>query len=391
MFTVDAFLQDLDKNNFFQDKVTWKNKERRILTSLAEQEKRGVFFTESQGNLLLKILREYKLLLEQCYETQLDFINEPVWSKNFRILEITKRVYIEDIKKCEILIKFTHNKSIKEHLFSLSKNVEGEIRTVNSDTFTLPLTENNIFLLVNEFDKLGFTLDKLILDFYKEIESIKKVGTTQFDVFLNENLNLKNKLIQDIKDISNQNCLLLKDRRLKFQYEYSAELEDSCLTNKIASRSSPHIWIDPKSYNLESVLQSLSELNRLPALIVFDIHDTENCKSTLSNINNFVKISNFDKKVGIYFRLDNASNKEFNEKIADLNFNSYLDNDVKIVGLSAKQLPKFIIKSGWMPNSVIHSSSAFRGSKIYTYCNSVDLIISHSDTKPVHGIDYAIV
>lgn len=391
MFTVDSFLLDLDKNNFFQDRISWKNKERKILLSLLEQEKRGVFFTESQGNLLLKILREYKKSLDQCYETSLDFIETPIWSKNFRVLEIIKNIYIEDLKKCEILVRFTYNKNIKEHLFSLSKDIEGEIRNISSDTFSITLSENNVFTLVNEFKKYGFKFDQNILEFYKEIENIKKQKINQLDIFLNENVNLKNKLSLDISNISEQNSLLLKDRRLRFQYEYNGILENSCLTHKIANRNSTHIWIDPSAYDLEPILNSLQELKRLPLLVVFDVHDVAHSKKLLDSIDYFAKKSNPDKKVGIYFRLDNADNKEFNEKIANLKFNNYLDETVDIVGLSSKQLPKFIIKSGWMPNSVIYFSSAFKGSKIHTYCNAVDLVICYNNTKPVHGIEYAIV
>jgi len=391
MFTVDSFLQDLDKNNFFQDKISWKHKERRILSSLVDQEKRGVFFTESQGNLLLKILKEYKNSLEQCYQSTLDFIENPIWSKNFRVLEIIKTIYIEDLKKCEILVKFTYNKNIKEHLFSLSKEIEGDIRSTNSDTFSVPLTENNIFLLVNEFEKHGFNFDKNIINFHKEIENIKKQANNNFDIFVNENLHLKNKLKLDIGDVSEKNSLLLKDRRLKFQYNYDVELENSCLTSKIANRTKSNIWIDSACFNLEEILKSLSELKRFPVLIIFDMYNVSSSKMMLDNINNFLKISNSNKKVGIYFRLDNTNNKDFNEKISELNFNSYLDQDVGIVGLSIKQLPKFIIKSAWKPSSIIYVTSAFKGSKIYTYCNSVDLIICHSADKPLHGVDYAIV
>jgi len=74
MKTVDSFLQDIIKNNFYQPDILWENKDKKILESLGHQLKNGVFLTENQGNLLLKILTDYRDKLEKSTTSSLLFI-----------------------------------------------------------------------------------------------------------------------------------------------------------------------------------------------------------------------------------------------------------------------------------------------------------------------------
>ena len=97
-----------------------------------------------------------------------------------------------------------------------------------------------------------------------------------------------------------------------------------------------------------------------------------------------------EENIGIYFRMDSI-NKDFNLQIAALRYNSYLDTSTKLVGLSNKQLPKFIVSTSWKPKALVCFSPSFKNSKIYSYCDSVDLKICYTESKPVTGFDYAVM
>lgn len=391
MKTVDIFLQELAKNDFYQSEFTWKHKDKKILESLSHQLKNGVFLTENQGNLLIKILNDYRSDLEKNSKEELNFLDNPVWSKEFRLLDVVKNIYIPGNNFSEIFIEFSFNKKIKDKIFNFSKVFDGEITPLKNNIYSVPLTENNIYLLVENFQEHNFIFDEKILKFYKEITEIKSKPEISFDINQSSNTHLLKKLEQELGADKVDDTLLLHDRKLKFQYNFSGNLDDNSLKSQIAKRTGTDIYIDSNTWSFENILLSLRDLNRLPLLIIFDSYDTKFCKNLLETLHQSLKDTKIEEKIGIYFRMDSNDNKEFNLRIAELGYNSYLDSDTTIVGLSNKQLPKFIVKSGWKPSSIVCFNPAFKNSKIYFYCDTVDLKICYADSKPVTGFDYAIM
>lgn len=391
MKTVDIFLQELVKNNFYHSNIAWKIKDKKILESLHHQLKNGVFLTENQGNLLIKILKDYWTDLEKNTSIDSDLLDNPTWSKEFRLIDIIKNIYLQDNNFSEIFIEFSYNKKIKDKLFNFTKVFDGAISPYKNNVYSVPLTETNIFLLVEHFQEHNFIFDEKILNFYKEIIDIKNKETVSFDIKESSNVNLLKKLSDDIGSDNTNNSLLLHDRKLKYQYNFNESLDENSLESLIAKRTETDIFVSSNSWSFEQILKALHNLKRLPVLVLFDLYNISFCKNVIETINHSFKNSGIEEKVGIYFRLDNNGNKDFNSRIAELGYNSYLDSNTTMIGLSNKQLPKFIIKTGWKPSSVICFSPTFKNSKIYSYCDTVDLRICYTESKPVSGFDYAIM
>lgn len=391
MKPVDIFLQEIIKNNFFQDSVDWKTKDKKILESLGHQLKNNVFFTENQGNLLVKILSSYQLDLEKSYGLSLDFLKDPTWSKEFRSIDVIKRIYISNTSTPEILLEFSYNKRFKDKLFSMSKLIEGDIYNQKNNIYSVPLTEKNVYELVENFKEFNFDFDGKITNFYNEIRKIKADNNISFSLHSIENKNLMKKLVEDIGTDNLDNKILLHDRKLKFQYKLDDILEENTLTNKIAVRNETDIFVNSEIYSFQSLVKALIEIKRLPTLVIFDSYDEKLCTELLNTIHQSFLDTDLEDKVGIYFRLENSTGKEFNSRIAELGYNHYLDSSVNLVGLSNKQLPKFILKNKWKPKSVICFGPSFKNSKIYSYCDTVDLKICYTKSKPVTGFDYAVM
>ena len=74
---VDVFLLEVIKDNFYLPNIEWDHKDKKILESLGHQLKSGVFLTENQGNLLVKLLLQYKTDLEKFTTLSLEFLNSP--------------------------------------------------------------------------------------------------------------------------------------------------------------------------------------------------------------------------------------------------------------------------------------------------------------------------
>ena len=150
---------------------------------------------------------------------------------------------------------------------------------------------------------------------------------------------------------------------------------------QIAHRPSVNVFINQTNYSINDVLQSLHKLERLPVLVIFDNRNVKQCIEYLEKI---VKFESKGTK-GIYFRFDNNSeeNKLFNSLIHQHSFNAYLDSNTEVAVISNNTLPKFLIKNGWRPKSVISFTNSFRNNKSHVFCNDVDLKIYYNNAAPV--------
>ena len=84
------------------------------------------------------------------------------------------------------------------------------------------------------------------------------------------------------------------------------------------------------------------------------------------------------------FRLDNKTDKEFNQYIKDHNLNNSLAKDTQVVYISSsKKFPKPLFNSDWQMESVLFLES-IRNTKLEHYLVS-DLIIHYDEIESQFG------
>lgn len=389
MITVDTLLIELFRQGIETLNSQIPNRDKKVLISLARQINAGHFLTENQSKLLVKILKENSGYIFDPLSEHLLAIENPTWSQSFRVLEQVRKIFMAKEHDGRILVEFTYNKRLRQQITDLNKTIEGQMLSVNNKQYSIPLTEKNLHQVVTVFKPQGFSIDPLIMKFYEEISEIYEKSSNQFDVFNLTNEKLVNLITHDINGISEDNLILLNDRRLKFQYSIFPKNPEISLKNSLANRSSSRIWINSSTTPIDQLVTALQELNRLPALFVFNGHDSKECLQNLKKLANSLKNCGLDKKVGIYFRFDSAgdSNKEFNLAVGQLGYNAKLDPNTMIAGIANNKLPKFMLKNGWYPNSVVSFSNNFKSNKTSVYCDAVDLIVYYNDKRPLGGVD----
>lgn len=383
MITTDQLLIEFSKFGFNRLDPTIPSKDKKILSSLARQVIHGNFLTENQGNLLVKIFQENKVLLPVVTSNQQELLDFPRWSENFRVIDQIRKIFSTTNPEPILIVEYTYNKRIKQFFSDLTKVVQGQIRTEGRFCF-IPLTEKNVYNVVKGLKNFNFQIDSKIWNFYQEICDILQTQTTPYDVFSLDNEKYIKRILDDVVEISKNNLTLLNDRRLTYQYQIFDKNYEKTLTNSLANRESIKVFLHSDLFSLDDVLISLNELNRFPLLVVFNGHDSKETTENFEKLEKSLKnLGIFD--VGIYFRFDNTteSNKNFNNKISKLNYNQYLKDDTKIVGITNNKLPKFLIKSQWYPRSVISFSNNFKNNKTSIYCDAVDLIVYYNTRRPL--------
>lgn len=387
MIKIDLMLIEL--NNFGIDHLSKAipDRDKKILSSLAKQINAGHFLTENQGNLLVKILKENKDHLTSTVGEKILAIESPTWSQGFRKIEQIRKIYLTKEAEPRILVEFTYNKRLKQLISDMSRHVHGQIISLGTKSYSLPFNEKNIYLVMTNFKNFKFDIDQKISEFYTEILEIHKNYKDPVDILSTTNLKLKDAVIRDIQDISEENLIKLNDRRLRFQYHIFPKNSEISLKNSIANRPSTRVWIDSTKTSLIEIVSALKELDRLPLLVVFNGHDSKECFENLKKVQKSLIDNAINDKIGIYFRFGNSldSNKKFNQLISDAKYNSPLDMSTLVAGISNNKLPKFMIKNNWYPKSVITFTNNFKNHKSGVFCDAVDLQIYYNDKQPMLG------
>lgn len=383
MITVDHFLLSIQKNLANISNIALKDL--RILNSLSKQLSQGIFLTENQSKLLIKILNSNKSSLEKIDSDPTPVLKNIFWSQPFRMIQKVRKIYLNNDVPVQIVVEFTYDKEIKARLLSLSKKIFGGV-SLKEKSYAITLTEKNIYLLVKEFFDLDFEIDERILDFYHEIEKVIDTSSNNFEIFHLADEKLKKIVDDDVGGVTLDNLKLLHDRKIRYQYQISEKLPENSLENAIAQRKGNKIFIDSKKFSLDSVIEALKNLKRFPLLYVFEGHDAKNDKKMLEMVKSSLTNNNISCNTGIYYRFDKDNNgSEFNSEIAQLGYNKKLDESTDVVGIANNKVPKFMIKMQWKPQSIITFTNAFRNNKSSAYFSDVDLIIYYGSKQPVIG------
>jgi hypothetical protein len=389
MITVDTLLIELFQLGIEKLSNHIPNRDKKILISLSKQIHSGHFLTENQSKLLVKILKENQGYLALDSDEKNSAIENPTWSKSFRVIEQVRKIFLSKEQDGQIIVEFTYNKRLRQITSDLNKVIEGQMLSLNSKQYVIPLTEKNAHIIVNTFKKHNFDIDPSLMNFYEEISEILESTKNKFEIFEIKNEKIILAVKEDIGEISEDNLILLNDRRHRYQYTIFQKNPENSLKNAIANRPGTKVWIDPKTTSMTDLVESLVELKRFPVLVIFNGHEAKECIQNLEILSKSLEKTSMNNHVGIYFRFDNGNetNKIFNNTISKLGYNSFLSNAVQVVGIMNNKLPKFMVSSNWQAKSVISFSNNFKNNKTSYYCNDVDLIVYYNERRPLGDID----
>ena len=396
MLTIDNILLKIEEYSIDKLNSSVPVKDRRILKNLVRMIQMPSFITESQGRLLIKILQENMEALDFIGSELIPSLKNPSWTKSFKTVDVIRQLSISKNSSGNSFINIdcSFNKEIKKSLVALIRNIEGATFTIISGKRTsILLTEKNLYNTVKELDKHDFDKSEQVIKLYNDVCSLDVLGTKEsFSIHKTANIKLKNRLIKNIGAIDSTNMLLLEDRKIEFQYDVTSNLDDSTLANKIAKRTNNKIFINSSEYTLLDVAQAIRQLRKMPALCIFDEYDAGASIKNLKTVKTVVDAVDPTINVGVYFRFNNAGDGEqFNKLISEYNFNKQLDSNNRVSVIANGKIPKFFLKSDWYPKTVISFSNQFRNNKTSVYCNSCDLIVYYTSSKPMIGTVDVIV
>lgn len=382
MNTVDSLLTPVF-HEIKQIQTSIPQKDRKILLSLYKQVSSGVFLTENQGKLLVKILNENLPVVSTVVPEVQTTLECNTWSKSFREVKRVRKIYISADNPEYFVVEFNYSPQLRDKITQIVGKISGPIQT-SGTKYIINLTETNISAVIDTFSKQHFDIDEKLLNFYQEIQEILKNSSSYDNILLTKNEKLKKSVIEDIGIIAPENALLLHDRKIRYQYKFFEEIDKNSLCAKIATRADRRIFIDSEKYSMSELVAALKELNRLPMLTIFDGHSSNKDKNYLKILEKSVGANTLGHDVGIYFRYNkDVDTENFNQEVGSLGYNKNLKSSTIVAGISSTKLPKFMIKDGWKPKTVVSFTNSFRTNKTYVYFSDVDLIVYYGTAKPI--------
>lgn len=388
MTTIDQLLLNLVNNNFELVKKLVPSRDYKVLASLAKIIVAPTYITENQSRLILKILTQHQTQLANIVEELLTTLEVPTWGKPFRQPDNTKKLYISNFPDGTpmLTVEFAFSANLRNVIQSLGKSIPSLTTATNGRIYFADLTEQNIVTLVDVLEKHDFEIEEKLKNYHNTIKSWSK--TEVLDQFRITNITHSNFQKSITADLGIETAIdenVITDRSMRYQYFHEkSEKLPSTLAYQIANRTSTRVWINKQEVSLDDIFKSLFQLKRFPILVVFDSFDTKKCVEEMKKFSESLENNEIVSDVGIYFRLENTEvGKQFNQIVAEKQYNCQLTENTKVVGVQSGKIPKFLLKSAWKPMSVISIGNQLRHSKTAVYATCSDLIISYTDNEPI--------
>lgn len=214
---------------------------------------RGTLLTQSQAGLMIKILKKHKVLAQKHNFDYADQIEKPEWKNQFRILDLSKKIFVEKDETGELLIflKFPFSmketfdrefSSEKDHFRHSKWNQEKKLREMK-------FSEINVVALYEFLQKHHFDIDD---SFLEAVESVEDVWANQED-FLPYSVFFENQLVLinsneyadtyfENNSIGNIYHDMLLAKSMQFPLKLVAKSQE--IVEKIAASNNNIFWID---------------------------------------------------------------------------------------------------------------------------------------------------
>lgn len=286
----------------------------------------GDQLTENQGKYVIKILFKYRNVVRPHFDYE-DRLESPVWKKPFRVIDLSKKVWVElnNERLPQVGFKFPYQyKEIFESEFK-SWSETGNVRSTwdrNRKVRLVQLYEVNL-IQIYEFAKTNeFEIEDSFMEALSAVEEIwqKPEQVLKKSILNNGRVELVNATEDAVNYFeSNKKNNVSNDVLLAKSMGYVLEKKPKNLAEKIAATPTNTFWIKTCEEFLELAYQTSGKI----AIIL------DRSRESLPWIKDFAKIidnSGFDKKdFRVCFRASNEIDPDFNKWVSKNKFGGKID------------------------------------------------------------------
>jgi hypothetical protein len=307
-----------------QDYMVVQTVDRRAIESFYTTLSNGGSLTESQAKYILRLLQKYKHTLTRFYDYT-DLLKDPKWSKPFRVIDLTRRIWVEQ-ERNEIMLALKFPYSVKDHFDNdiistdytriRSKwDSERKVRLVNA--YDLNLTKLNIWL-----EEHGFEIDETYEDFIATVDEILNDDEEILPGSIVENgsVTLINPHPEALTYFnSNKSNNVENDLFLAKSMGFTYKGKPESTIEKICS-------FDETKFRIPDLGRAFLLSESIVGKKVIILDRASDYHSWMKNLYNFLINHNIDVNKFVFcHRENNSNNPEFNEWIKEVGFGGKTD------------------------------------------------------------------
>jgi hypothetical protein len=323
---IEDLLFELDsQSNGFHEVMSWPDAV--ILDSIMKRLHADGQITQSQSNLVLKLLNRYKLLYIAAGEDYTALIDEPKWKSPFRKLDNTRFVSIveDDIGRKWYNIKFPFILKDEFERDILQDKTRYSTWDSNTKLRKLPFYEFNIFEIFEFAQKHGFEIDESVVAAQNFVEEVLQQQDTLLPCseLINGQVILKN-AVDDATTYWNLHKTDNVDKDIflakSMGFPLNLNNDPSSVVERICQSQEKYFWIN--SY--ETFFTLHKTINGITC-IVLD-RNTQNVIDWLHNFVQDAEKNSVDRsEIKVCFRESKDSNVPLNDWIKSNNLGGPVD------------------------------------------------------------------
>ena len=346
----------------------------------------GGALTQSQGNLLVKILHKYKIQSINAGFDYNEFLIDPKWKHPFRIIDLTRRVWVEtENNTVWICLKFPYQ--MKKEFENEFGDFKGAVWDPERKLRKVELYQSNLVRIYEFAKENSFEIDDTLMIALADVEEIweRQESIIPHSTIVGDFVALEN-CSEDVHDWWYKHCArdVNNDLLLAKSMGYLYSGKPNNMIETIASTESNAFWI-------KNTPQFLELCNSITGRVCIILDRVADQLEWLKEFARAVDQLDMDRnKIKVCFRADKSQNAELNTWIKENNFGGKVEGG-QILIFNHKPA-KWLFKDAEDVKLLV-SNNLYPATSVLTkdWFNTHPCTIYLGDIKPSHSKDKRIV
>ncbi len=279
----------------------------------------GNQLTKNQGNFIIKILQKYRMFAKMAGLDYATAIDTPEWKRSFRVLDLSKRAYIEKDDEGNIWICLKFPFALKEvfdkEILPVVKDYSSSVWDAEEKVRKLKFYNFNLIEVFEFLQKHNFDIDDTFMITLAEVEEIWQNSesiTPYCEKHFGATVDLINASTETLEWFEeHRTCNQASDMLLAKSMGYPLRDQPKTLVEKIAFLPETNFHLK----NISSFFEIYKSVGGPVAVILNKGDNSENWVKEFCAVSKDFGIDS--EEIRICFRLDKQEDRGFNQWVKD--------------------------------------------------------------------------
>ncbi len=306
----------------------------------------GNQLTKNQGNFIIKILQKYRMFAKMAGLDYTSAIDTPQWKRSFRVLDLSKRAYVEKDKEDNLWICLKFPFSLKEvfekEISPVVKDYSSSVWDAEEKVRKLKFYNFNLVEIFEFLEKHSFNIDDTFMialaeveEIWQNSESITPYCEKHFGATI-DLINASSETLEWFEEHRTGNQA--SDMLLAKSMGYPLKDQPKTLVEKIAS-------LPETNFHLKSISSFFEIYKSVGGPVAVILNKGDNSENWVKEFCAVSKDFGIDsEEIRICFRLDKQEDRGFNQWVKDSGYGGKVETGN--IFIFQNKPPKWLFSEG---------------------------------------------